>query len=108
MNSYSLEKFSDKNTPLEPEKLFIRLYTRLNLSLDNNTNLLLGTDLLRYEVKQNLFKHAISTVEVCFLDILQKKQQVVSVAQSRLILADLIVRVGEVFLNSQYLSLIHI
>ena len=102
MNSYSLEKFSDKNTPLEPEKLFIRLYTRLNLSLDNNTNLLLGTDLLRYEVKQNLFKHAISTVEVCFLDMLQKKQQVVSVAQSRLILADLIVRVGEVFLNSQY------
>ena len=102
MNSYSLEKFSDKNTPLEPEKLFIRLYTRLNLSLDNNTNFLLGTDLLRYEVKQNLFKHAISTVEVCFLDMLQKKQQVVSVAQSRLILADLIVRVGEVFLNSQY------
>ena len=74
MNSYSLEKFSDKNTPLEPEKLFIRLYTRLNLSLDNNTNLLLGTDLLRYEVKQNLFKHAISTVEVCFLDMLQKKE----------------------------------
>ena len=43
--------------------VFINSYSKLSITLKNQSNLLLATDLFRDEVKRNLYKIIISSVE---------------------------------------------
>ena len=53
----------------EVDKLFIRLYQKLDAPLVNDSNFLLGIDLLRNELKIELLKIITVLVEKTFLDL---------------------------------------
>jgi hypothetical protein len=92
----------DKNSSLKPEFLFLEIYYRLNFSLENQTNFLLGTDLLRTQVKQDLFKDVTLIVEKKFFETVKTDQKSVLLPQSKKILLEIVCESTESFLNKYY------
>lgn len=95
-------KNNEKGLQGKTASLFVRIYQRLNAPLDNKTNALLGTDLLRYEVKQYLFKRVTLSTEEAFLDLIKTGQTSVSSSESKLILLKIISISTEIFLTRYY------
>lgn len=79
--------------------LFVEIYYRLNSSLENQTDFLLATDLLRTQVKQDLFKDVISITEIFFFEVVKTNPRSVSTAQSKKILLEIVHECIGTFLN---------
>ena len=61
------------NTSIErAADLFLKTYSKLNFTLLNNSNFLLGTDLLRANIRRDLVQTVILTTEEKFLEVGQK------------------------------------
>ena len=52
--------------------LFFKIHSKLNFTLLNNSNFLLGTDLLRANIRRDLLRTVILTTEEKFLEVGQK------------------------------------
>ena len=68
-NNISLPVSDDlqKSSIEQVSKLFVNLYYKINSSLTNNSKFLLGTDLLREEIKRDLLRTVALTLEKKFL-----------------------------------------
>ena len=95
-------KNNEKSLQEKTASLFVRVYQRLNAPLDNRTKALLGTDLLRYEVKQYLFKRVTLSTEEAFLDLIKIGQTSVSSSESKVIFLKIISISTEIFLTRYY------
>lgn len=95
-------KKKDKKLSARSEILFVEIYSRLNSSLENQTDFLLGTDLLRTQVKQHLFKDVALTIEKKFFAIVKARQTSISTLQSKKILFEIVHECTETFLNKYY------
>jgi hypothetical protein len=95
-------KNNEKSLQEKTASLFVRVYQRLNAPLDNRTKALLGTDLLRYEVKQYLFKRVTLSTEEAFLDLIKTGQTSVSSSESKVIFLKIISISTEIFLTRYY------
>jgi len=95
-------KNNEKGLQEKTASLFVRVYQRLNAPLDNRTKALLGTDLLRYEVKQYLFKRVTLSTEEAFLDLIKTGQTSVSSSESKVIFLKIISISTEIFLTRYY------
>jgi hypothetical protein len=95
-------KKKDKNSPAKSEILFVEIYYRLNFSLENQTDFLLGTDLLRTQVKNVLFKDVTLIIEKNFFEIVKTHQRSVSICQSKKILLEIVHECTGSFLNKYY------
>ena len=61
------------NTSIErAADLFFKIHGKLNFTLLNNSNFLLGTDLLRANIRRDLVQTVILTTEEKFLEVGQK------------------------------------
>lgn len=92
----------NKNSSAKSEILFAEIYYRLNFSLENQTDFLLGTDLLRTQVKQGLFKDVTLITEKKFFGIVKAHQRSVSISQSKKILLEIVHECTGTFLNKYY------
>ena len=84
--------------------LFVNLHAKINSSFNtNNSNLLLNTDLLRKEIKQELLLIVVSQVEKKIFTLLeQKKSLPLDKKEGRLVLVELILDSTENFLSKYY------
>jgi hypothetical protein len=62
----------DGNSVEKAANLFFKMYSKLNSSLLNNSNSLLGTDLLRDNIRRDLVQTVVQVVEEKFLEIGRK------------------------------------
>ena len=92
----------DNISLVQAELLFVKICYRLNSSLENQTNFLLGTDLLRTQVKQELFKTVALSVEKKFFGVLKENQTAVSVSQGKKILLEIVCDCTKIFLSRHY------
>ncbi len=80
-------------------KIFTLIQYKINVNLTNSGNLLLPTDILRDQIKIDLFNIATTNVE----DVLYKlKQEKITSFESRSILTTLITKTTEKFLLKYY------
>nr|YP_009550176.1 Ycf55 [Tisochrysis lutea]YP_009873567.1 hypothetical chloroplast RF55 [Isochrysis galbana]AUM82484.1 Ycf55 [Tisochrysis lutea]QKW88450.1 hypothetical chloroplast RF55 [Isochrysis galbana] len=92
----------DNISLVQAELLFVKICYRLNSSLENQTNFLLGTDLLRTQIKQELFKTVALNVEKKFFGVLKENQPAVSVSQGKKILLEIVCDCTKIFLSRHY------
>jgi len=89
----------DKNSSSKSEFLFVEIYYRFSFSLENQTDFLLGTDLLRTRVKQDLFKDVTFIIEKSFFEVVKAHQKSVSISQSKKILLEIVHECTGTFLH---------
>ena len=87
------------------EDLFLRLHYKLRSTLKNKGNFLLGTDVLRNSVRNNLFKIVTLNVEAKFLSLLKNN---FDTFDDRKVLFELIKISTEDFLTSSYGSYLQV
>lgn len=83
-------------------ELFTNLYQKISSSLTNNSKFLLGTDLLREEIRRDLLRTVTLTIEKKFLEIIKNDGTLVKDLNSEVILFDIIKLSTETFLTKYY------
>lgn len=103
-NNISLPVSDDlqKSSIEQVSKLFVNLYYKINSSLTNNSKFLLGTDLLREEIKRDLLRTVALTLEKKFLNLIKNKSFLRGELDSRIVLFDIIKVSTETFLSKYY------
>ena len=86
----------------DADKLFTRLYQKLDTPLVNDSNFLLGIDLLRNDLKIELLKIITVLVEKTFLDLAKGDSKYSVSLKGKNILMDLVIRSTEIFLLKSY------
>jgi hypothetical protein len=103
-NNIFLSIKNDLPTPFvnQTSELFINLYQKISSSLTNNSKFLIGTDLLREEIRRDLLRTVTITVEKKFLKILEGETSSIKNKSSEAILFDIIKSSTETFLTKYY------
>jgi hypothetical protein len=100
--SLSISNDLQKSSVDQISKLFVNLYYKINSSLTNNSKFLLGTDLLREEIKRDLLRTVALTLEKKFLKIIKSKSLSKRTLDSKIVLFDIIKLSTETFLSKYY------
>lgn len=95
-------KTKTRNLLIQAENLFTQIYQRFEYSLENHTDYPLGMDLLRTQVKQELFQTTLQAIKAVFFEVLKTGQTSVPLPQSKKILLDVICTCTKTFLKKQY------
>lgn len=98
------QKKNDLQKPLidRSSDLFINIYHKINSPLTNNSKFLLGTDLLREEIKRDLLRTIALTIEKKIIETVEKESFSLKNFSSKLILFDIIKLSTETFLTKYY------